>query len=195
MKRIDLTGQKFNRLTVISLAKETERVCWNCVCDCGKKIIVSSSHLKTNHTKSCGCLNLEKMKERSHKLYANNYKYDSPSIATAKKIFDKTYNDGDLKFENFLKLSQLNCYYCNCKPNNKQNSAIDDKKASKFAKENGDFIYNGLDRVDNLQPHNINNVVTCCKWCNYSKRNNTLEEFLIWINKVYKFNFENKDQK
>ena len=29
---------------------------WKCQCDCGNSKIVSTSHLKTNHTISCGCL-------------------------------------------------------------------------------------------------------------------------------------------
>lgn len=57
----DLTGQKFNRLTVIKFAYTTtrRRTMWVCKCDCGKQLIVYSGHLKNGHTKSCGCYNKE----------------------------------------------------------------------------------------------------------------------------------------
>lgn len=54
----DLTGKKFNKLTVISYAERLkgERTKWLCLCDCGKQKIVISNHLVTGGTKSCGCL-------------------------------------------------------------------------------------------------------------------------------------------
>lgn len=61
-KFIDLTNKKYGRLTVLSKAKgEREpsgriRTMWNCKCDCGNNVIVSSNHLRTGHTKSCGCI-------------------------------------------------------------------------------------------------------------------------------------------
>lgn len=37
MRLIDLTGQKFGRLTVISRAENKgKRVAWNCLCECRK---------------------------------------------------------------------------------------------------------------------------------------------------------------
>lgn len=58
----DLTGQKFNRLTVIEKTEKRTKdrnVIWKCLCDCGKECFVDSSNLISNNTKSCGCLNTE----------------------------------------------------------------------------------------------------------------------------------------
>lgn len=58
----DLTGQKFNRLTVIKRIKNNKQGSqWLCECDCKDKtqIIVAGANLKRGHTKSCGCLNKE----------------------------------------------------------------------------------------------------------------------------------------
>lgn len=57
MKKIDLTGQKFGMLTVIGPAEQKNRkyTCWICQCECGRQTIVDGSHLKSGHTKSCGC--------------------------------------------------------------------------------------------------------------------------------------------
>ena len=44
---------------------------------------------------------------------------------------------------------------------------------------------NGLDRVDNNKGYTIDNVVPCCKRCNYAKNNQTPREFKEWVKKVY----------
>ena len=57
-KLIDLTGQRFGRLTVIKRADNTAHgeACWVCQCDCGNTVVVIGVHLRSHHTKSCGCL-------------------------------------------------------------------------------------------------------------------------------------------
>jgi len=65
-KIIDLTGQKFSRLTVISFAPTKKKMShWNVVCDCGTKTVVDGCNLKKGHTKSCGCLQVERIKEHN----------------------------------------------------------------------------------------------------------------------------------
>lgn len=61
----DLTGQVFNRLTVISRAENRNgRPYWNCLCECGKEKIVSARDLKAGKVKSCGCYRKEAAKKR-----------------------------------------------------------------------------------------------------------------------------------
>ena len=56
-KFIDITGQKFSRLTVISRAESRGRsTMWNCVCECGEEKVVHGSSLRSGETRSCGCL-------------------------------------------------------------------------------------------------------------------------------------------
>jgi hypothetical protein len=57
----DLTGQKFNRLTVLALHHKDMRfrAYWTCQCDCGNVIIVRSDCLRSGNTKGCGCLQPE----------------------------------------------------------------------------------------------------------------------------------------
>lgn len=52
----DLTNQKFNKLTVMSLAFKTENYhyVWICKCECGATKAVSTSHLKNGGVKTCG---------------------------------------------------------------------------------------------------------------------------------------------
>ena len=60
---IDITGQRFGRLTAIKLIPKEERTwsnkerAWLCKCDCGNEVIVRQRSLRsTRMTKSCGCL-------------------------------------------------------------------------------------------------------------------------------------------
>lgn len=63
---IDLTGQKFGRLTVIE--KDKSRITqngsyWLCQCECGKTKSVKSSSLRRGEILSCGCLRNERSKK------------------------------------------------------------------------------------------------------------------------------------
>jgi hypothetical protein len=66
MKRKDITGQKFGRLTAIERVEDyvfPKSGChlskWRCKCECGKEVDVAISSLKNGNTKSCGCLQKE----------------------------------------------------------------------------------------------------------------------------------------
>ena len=57
LKIIDETGNKYFNLQVLSLENVKNGVAyWNCKCACGNQIVVAGSHLRSGHTKSCGCL-------------------------------------------------------------------------------------------------------------------------------------------
>ena len=76
-KKIDLTGGKYNNLTVTSFSHRREvngyyEYYWNCKCDCGNKTIVRSNGLTSGGTKSCGCLVGKLAYERINKI---NEKY------------------------------------------------------------------------------------------------------------------------
>lgn len=67
---IDLTGQKFGRLVVIKRINNDNcgRHRWLCRCDCKGKneVIVRGDSLKSINTKSCGCLQIEKVTRHGH---------------------------------------------------------------------------------------------------------------------------------
>ena len=54
-----LIGLKSGRLMVVAQSPETnnrqERL-WKCVCECGNEIVLNTYRIKSQHTKSCGCL-------------------------------------------------------------------------------------------------------------------------------------------
>ena len=61
MKKNDLTGMRFGKLTVLGATEERKggRMIWKCKCDCGKIAFVSGGNLKNGFTRSCGCLKAE----------------------------------------------------------------------------------------------------------------------------------------
>lgn len=57
---IDLTGQRFGRLTAINhIGTIAGHALWFCVCDCGNQTEVSANSLRSGKTSSCGCLRRE----------------------------------------------------------------------------------------------------------------------------------------
>lgn len=61
MKRIDLTGKTFGRLTVIKYDYTTPKgeAHWLCKCECGKKKTIMGKSLRVGQTQSCGCYQKE----------------------------------------------------------------------------------------------------------------------------------------
>lgn len=54
---VDLTGQRFGRLTVIERQEHKgSRSAWKCKCDCGNVTTVAGTHLNSGATQSCGCM-------------------------------------------------------------------------------------------------------------------------------------------
>ncbi len=64
--RLDLTGQTFGRLVATKYVGKSRcgSTLWECKCSCGNVTVVTLSNLRNGHTKSCGCLNIERATER-----------------------------------------------------------------------------------------------------------------------------------
>lgn len=177
MTKYDLIGQRFGKLVVIERAIKPDRlksrgIYWQCICDCGNKKVIITSALVSGKTKSCGCLIGKWSKEiglASFNATYNDYIYSSKE----REI------DFFITKEEFKMLTSKNCYYCERPPSSHR---------TKKETYNGDYIYNGLDRVDNSKPYILDNVVPCCKICNYAKGNMSVDEFFKWIISVYKHN-------
>ena len=74
MKRADLRGKKFGRLTALKWFSSTRGVVWVCVCRCNNQLIeVNAGDLVRRSrlgTQSCGCLGRELTSERN-KIHPN----------------------------------------------------------------------------------------------------------------------------
>jgi len=117
MKNIskDLTGMKFNRLIVIKRVDNyisphgKKQSQWLCQCDCEEQneIIVTRNNLQSGNTKSCGCLQKEKI------IKLNKY-----NIYNLTGEFGIGYTNNNEEFyfdlEDYDKIKD----YCWCKSNN-----------------------------------------------------------------------------
>ena len=76
MAKEELTGQRFGRLTVLgdSGKRKYGKMFWRCNCACGNITEVSSNHLQSGSTQSCGCLRREISTEIGKRTGAMNGK-------------------------------------------------------------------------------------------------------------------------
>lgn len=66
VRREDLTGKRFGKLTVLRLGEKSNQgngSFWVCKCDCGNVCEVQASKLKSGHTTSCGCAHRDSIKD------------------------------------------------------------------------------------------------------------------------------------
>lgn len=105
----DMTGKTIGRLTVISryLGERPDNstsAFWNCKCLCGNHTIVSGTQLRTERTKSCGCLVIEGAKKRflkhGHKRGKRNGGYTATYTAYSHMMY-RCYNSNDKYFYNY----------------------------------------------------------------------------------------------
>lgn len=79
-----------------------------------------------------------------------------------------------------MKVVFKKCHYCNIEP----------FVSTKIINNNGaeHFLYNGIDRIDNNKGYVLNNVVPCCKQCNFAKYIQTYDEFKNYIKRLVEYN-------
>jgi hypothetical protein len=192
---IDITGQRFGRLTVIKFVGmgNYHMSLWLCKCDCGKEIIKPKNNLmySKNLIKSCGCYTKEFSKNNIQETNKKRIMSDDKH-ATINKIFTdytqscKVYNkDFYLTKEDLENLIFSNCHYCGAEP-----TLIQKHRRGKTVNY---LPSNGIDRIDSSKGYTLDNVVPCCKWCNYSKRERKVDDFKEWADRLY-HNLHKEDQ-
>lgn len=89
-KVVDLTGQRFGRLTVIrrSGTGKGRQSQWFCKCDCGADVFALSHNLRSGNTNSCGCLRVDMAKEQHTK---HGFKHH-PLYEVWKNMRSRCYN-------------------------------------------------------------------------------------------------------
>lgn len=170
--KIDLTGQRFGRLTVVKESGKVKNgsILWECICDCEKVKVISSNSLRTGNTSSCGCSLAEKNSARFTAMNLSRTKDSSPLT----KLYGR-YKSGakfrkihfELSLEQFNTLVTSNCHYCGREPLQIVTS-----------KGGIPMRYNGIDRKNPSTGYTNNNVLPCCSICNYMKLDFTYDEFI-----------------
>lgn len=170
----DLVGQRFGRLAVLEFDhKEKHGYWWKCVCDCGNFKVIRGMNLKTGATQSCGCYHKQRCSESASKggdIASFNSLYLRYKLGAKNRelIFslDKTF---------FREITGKPCYYCGCVP----------AQELKTVSLNRNYIYNGVDRLDNKLGYVEDNIVPCCGICNHAKKTMSRQEFLDWVERVH----------
>lgn len=175
----NIVNQKFGRLTVRRLVSRRP-VVWECECECGNTILVTGSeHLISGNTKSCGCINMERI-----------------STLTRKRPYESVYNNLaklcsrqpdrlrlEISYEEFLGFTSITeCHYCGGPVS----------WAMYNVNKNG-FSYN-LDRKDNSLGYTKSNVVVCCYRCNSGKGDQFSYEEWVEVGKCLRCLREAKEE-
>ena len=192
-----LIGSKYGRLTILgeyqpgvskkkSSNGKAKSATVLCKCDCGTIKRITLMSVIKGSTTSCGCLLRAPIASDGKRIFRklkrkrNDYNVIE---SIAKDIFSKRMKDnpGDLSFEDFYFLSQQPCYYCGSGPVNEHR---------KYGNKNTEytdgyvFKYNGLDRINSEIGYSVDNVVPCCKWCNFMKNTQSTQELFERIVKI-----------
>lgn len=171
-KMIDLTGQRFGRLTVVSYSHSNDAAVWRCKCDCGADdVMAKTGHLRSNTVQSCGCMQKE--------AYENNLVTDG----RINRTHGMSRHPLDNVFDNMLK----RCY----DPKNHRYKTYGGrgiKICDEWLDDRGEFYRWGLangwekgltiDRVDNDGDYTPDN----CRFTDrYQQMNNTTRNvYLTW---------------
>lgn len=178
---IDISNQRFGRLLAKKfLHTRNNLAIWECLCDCGKILPVRGSDLRSGHTKSCGCAVREAITRRQIKEPGfsgftrlwNGYRLNAKSRGL---VFELTKDE-------FRNITSSRCVYCNIQPLAKSFCY----NLSATSRDNSVYMYNGIDRRDNAVGYTPTNAVACCSDCNLAKRDQTVEAFLRWIDRLGK---------
>lgn len=190
MKKLDLLGQKFGRLLVIDFEPfvKNKDSHWKCQCDCGKIIVTKGTNLTHGVTKSCGCLRRDTLRKtrndtrdqriKTLRLTLKNRRKPESEVAynILKGTCKRLHRNFSLTYDEFLYLIGKDCFYCGS-----------DTKSLVYKSKNGrEFYRMGIDRVDSSKGYIMENCVPCCKICNAAKMDMSIEEFYLWIEKVYR---------
>lgn len=179
-----IPGSKFNRFTVLDREqinlKNDGKVYIRCKCDCNNVKIIPKVRLVSGHIKSCGCLQKERSKS-FNRVAHNKLPLGQAALNLKYKQYVNTAHRKNRIFslskEDFFNITQKKCFYCGSSPTNTC-------KSNSF---NGDFIYNGIDRVNSSRGYELDNCVPCCIDCNIMKHTKSIQRFLDKCIKIYNF--------
>ncbi len=180
MRKLDLKNKRFGRLVVLEEKGRTKwgDILWLCQCDCGNMRIIQACSLANGTTRSCKCLQREKTRKLGK---ASAFSFGEASFNCVFARYRRHAKTSDRKFtlskEQFRELVKQNCYYCGQEPN----------QIYKSQNQTGEYIYNGLDRIDNTKGYIVDNVVPCCGVCNWMKRDLSQIEFLSHVDQITKY--------
>jgi hypothetical protein len=167
-------GDAYTNLTVVRFVGMREvgqrkRQVYLFRCLCGKEVEFLGTDVYRERIKSCGCTHDCGYEESAFR--AIRLAYSSNAVARGLGF--------NLTDEQLKTLFAGNCHYCGEPPSNLSRK----KRKLNYAV----FKYNGIDRVNNSVGYTIDNVVPCCRTCNWMKQKMSPEEFVSHCRRVVNF--------
>jgi hypothetical protein len=87
---IDISGEKFGRLTVVSY--DGNSLGWRVICDCGSEKFIRGHKLRMGYTRSCGCLNREVTTQRNYRHGHAKREANSPEYRVWAGMIKRCYS-------------------------------------------------------------------------------------------------------
>lgn len=148
MKRKDLTGRLFGRLTVIKYSRTNKgQAIWLCRCSCGAEKEVTATHLLSGRVVSCGCfrneMNSKRMKWQSKKHGMSR----SLIYKKYRGMLDRCYNRKNAFYERYGGRGITVC----------QEWKNDFMKFYEWSMDNGYVDGLSIDRIDNNKGYSPDN--------------------------------------
>lgn len=166
---IDISGEQYGRLTPVVYTGGSN---WICECSCGNFVEVRTNKLRSGNTKSCKCYRNTLLAEERRlgsgtAAFGELYRRYAKTARVRNYVFE-------LSKEEVMELATDDCYYCGQPPS----QVVNHRDCF------GTFTYNGIDRLDNTIGYVSDNVVTCCKTCNYAKNTLHINDFREWVKRI-----------
>lgn len=189
-KKFDLAGKRFGYVTVIRRAVEGEYPVdgsnlrrWIVKCDCGSEAVKIGYNIKDSRTVRCSKKHCKIKLPACNRLKwgqaAKNLAYSQmKGDLTTRASYGAGRRVWELSIDEFVSITSKPCRYCGIKSS---------KEMGKFKNSDvyGFYEYNGIDRIDSSKGYILGNCVSCCKYCNYAKNNQTEDQFKTHLIEMY----------
>lgn len=169
--KYDETGKRYGRLLVVARAANLRAyAAWDCVCDCGNKIVVRGACLRAGNSRSCGCARREALRAanslprgeaafRCRRNRRSRPKRRSMAVRRNSHIRDHTETELHRRSTAMRCRESRPAFACCRAPC-------------------------GLDRLDSDGGYEMANVRPCCFDCNNAKRTMGICQFTEWVSRL-----------
>jgi hypothetical protein len=149
---------------------------WELECTkCGTRKVSTTSNITSGKSSSCAC---QFSNEKNTRKRTASITKDGCGAREVYRDYQRGAEKRGIEFNLTLteaeKMFKSDCYYCG------------DPPTMTKARKAGDYLYNGIDRVDNHKIYTPNTTVPCCKTCNRIKHILPEQEFIQHIKKIIK---------
>ena len=90
---VDITGERYGRLTAVARVDGVRPTTWECICDCGGTKKVRANSLRSGNTKSCGCIKNE--------LLTKHGFWGHPCYRSWEQMIARCYNKDHISYPNY----------------------------------------------------------------------------------------------